>query len=131
MPLLTLTVDMDGSANPYARTNVVCSRMLRYESPALTKAYGTSVCGACKIGKLVPQFAEKAPKTPKSKVASRMAPEKTQGKSFSLESSAIHLNYRRVAMRCTSATCHVSLLAYTWHQYFSPDSRPKRQGLLS
>lgn len=38
---------------------------------------------------MVPQFAEKAPKTPKSMVASRMAPEKTQGSSSHSESSAI------------------------------------------
>jgi hypothetical protein len=41
-----------------------------------------TVCGACKIGKLVPLFAQPTPKTPKTKAGSRMAPEKTQGMSF-------------------------------------------------
>ena len=92
-------------------------RWMRY----VFRCYGMSelhsrthlVCGACKVGKLVPQFAEKAPKTPKSKAASRMAPETTQGNSSRSESSAIRSNCNRVTMRFTHAACHISLLACT------------------
>jgi len=42
------------------------------------------VCGACKVGKLVPLFTQPAPKTPKTKAGSRMAAEKTQGSPCSI-----------------------------------------------
>jgi len=42
------------------------------------------VCGACKVGKLVPLFVESARRTPKTKASSRMAPETTQGSPCSL-----------------------------------------------
>lgn len=68
------------SANQFVQMNVVCYSIkvpLR-----LTKPLYFVVCGACKVGKLVPLFAQPPPKTPKTMAGSRMAPEKTQGVSF-------------------------------------------------
>ena len=53
-----------------------------------------AVCGACKVGKLIPLFTQAAPRTPKTKAGSRMAPEKTQGVSF-------------------ASTCHPLLLIFS------------------
>ena len=72
--------DMVGSANRSGQMNAVCHLMAAgFMANGLIRR---AVCGACKVGKLVPLFSQPAPRALKTKAGSRMAPVKTQGMSF-------------------------------------------------
>jgi hypothetical protein len=81
-----------------------------------------AVCGACKVGKLVPLFAQAAPKTPKTKANSRMAAEKTQGWSFAFlryQKSLILYAHRITILCCSTST---SLGQWRKDDHLSPNT---------
>lgn len=69
------------SANLSVQLNVVSTYLYNIITPT-TKNSSHTVCGACKVGKLVPLFSvvQRAPRTPKTKADSRLAANKSHGK---------------------------------------------------
>lgn len=81
---------MGDTASQSGLMNVVCGGV-QNKRPGSSGVF--IVCGACKVGQLIPLFNTRVPKTPRSKISSRLAAERGLGQSCLPSLLSMRANY--------------------------------------